>query len=219
MFIFGILSDYLKVAKVIPVFKKVDQQECNNYGPTFLLYNISKLIEKLLYTRLPLLFFRTKQLLFNYQFGFWNNHSTNHALISRTEKLQKDKDDGTFISGVFLDFQKLFDTVIHQIQISKLKNYGVRGVPFKLFRIYLENREQFVSVKNINPDILPIECSVPQGLVLALLLFLIYINEFNNAVEFSDVNHLADNTNFLYSSKCLKDINRKINLDLKNIVV
>ena len=84
-------------------------------------------------------------------------------------------DDGTFVSGVFLDFQKLFDTVIHQIQISKLKYYGVKGVPLKLFKIYLENRKQFVSVKNINPDILPIEYSIPQSLVLAPLVFLIYI--------------------------------------------
>ena len=179
--------------------------------------NISKLIEKLLSNRLYS-FLEQNNCLFNYQFGFRNNHSTNHALISITQKIQKVIDDGKFTSEVFLDFKKVFDTVNHQILISKLEHYGVRGVPLNLFKSYLENRKQFVSVNNISSDILPIEYDLLQGSVLGPLLFLIYINDLNNAVEFSDVHHFADDTNVLYSSKSLKDINRKINCDLKNIV-
>ena len=93
----------------------------------------------------------------------------------------------------------------------------MRGVPLNLFKSYLENRKQFVSVNNINSDILQIEYGVPMSSVLGPLLFLIYINDLNNAVEFSDVHHFADDV--LCSSKSLKEIKRKINFDFKNIVM
>ena len=76
-------SNCLKLANVIPVYKKGDQQECNNYRPISLLSNISKLIEIVLYNRLYK-FLNQSKCLFNYQFGFRNHHSTNHALISIT---------------------------------------------------------------------------------------------------------------------------------------
>ena len=94
-FSLGIFPNCLKIAKVIPVFKKGDQQEFNNYRPISLLSNISKLIEKLLNNRLYS-FPKQNNCLFNYQFGFRNNHSTNHALISIAEKIQKVIDDGKF---------------------------------------------------------------------------------------------------------------------------
>ena len=90
-----------------------------------------------------------------------------------TEKVRKAIDDGKCACGVFLDFQKTFDTVNHQILISKLEHYGVRGVPLNLFKSYLENRKQFVSVNNISSAILPIEYGVQQGSVLLQLLNLL----------------------------------------------
>ena len=65
----GEFPNCLKLAKVIPVYKKGDQQECNNYRPISLLSNISKLIEKLLYNTLYK-FLNQNKCLFNYQFGF-----------------------------------------------------------------------------------------------------------------------------------------------------
>ena len=106
----GAFLNSLKVAKVIPVFKKGNQQERNNCRPLSLLSNITKLIEKLLHNRFYN-FLNQNKCLFKYQFGFRNHHSTNHALINITEKIQKALDDGKFACGVFLDFQKkTFDT-------------------------------------------------------------------------------------------------------------
>ena len=213
----GIFPDLLKLAKVIALFKKGDPQSCNNYRPISLLSNLSKIIEKLLYQRLYS-FLEQHNCLFNYQFGFRNHHSTNHALISITEKIRKALDDGKYASGVFLDFQKAFDTVNHNILLSKLEHYGIRGIPLNFLKTYLQNRQQYVSINNSSSDILTIENGVPQGSVLGPLLFLIYINDLNNAVKHSDIHHFADDTNVLYVSNSLKDINNKINHDLKNIV-
>ena len=107
----------------------------------------------------------------------------------------------------------------YQILILKLEHYGVRGVPLNLFESYLENRKQFISVNNINSDNFPIEYGVTQGSILGPLPFLIYINDLNNAVEVSDVHPFANDTNVLHLTKFLKDINRKINFDLKKIVM
>ena len=82
----GIFPDTLKTTKVIPIFKKGDQQDCNNYRPISLLSNIGTIIEKLIHKRL-FKFLNSDNCLFNYQFGFRNHHSTNHALISITEKI------------------------------------------------------------------------------------------------------------------------------------
>ena len=54
--------------------------------------------------------------------------------------------DGNFACGIFVDFQKAFDTVNHSIVLSKLCHYGIRGLANKWFESYLANRKQFVSM-------------------------------------------------------------------------
>ena len=85
-FNFGIFPCSLKLARVMAIFKKGYQQDCNNYRPFSVFSNISKLIEKLLYSRLYK-FLNQSKCLYNNQFGFRDHHSTNHAMISMTEKI------------------------------------------------------------------------------------------------------------------------------------
>ena len=132
----GLFPKILKQAKIIPIFKKGDQQDCNNYRPISLLSNISKIIEKLVHRQLYG-FLEFNNYLYTNQFGFRNLHSTNHALITITEKIRKAIDNGEITCGVFLDLQKAFDTVDHEILLSKLEHYGMRGVPLKWFKTFL----------------------------------------------------------------------------------
>ena len=119
---------------------------------------------------------------------------------------------------MFLDFQKAFDKVNRTILLSKLEHYGIRGIALNLFQNYLKNRTQFVEINKKSSAILPINYGIPRGSVLGPLLFLIYINDLNDAVAFSKIHHFADETNMLYTSKFLKDKNRKVNYDLRHIV-
>ena len=117
-----------KEAHIIPSYKKGDKSECSNYRPISLLPNISKIIEKAIYTKLYN-FLERYNCLYKKQFGFRNSHSTDHAFISITEKIRGSLDNNEYSCGVFLDFQKAFDTVNHNILLKKLHHYGIRGSP------------------------------------------------------------------------------------------
>ena len=104
------------------------------------LSNISKTLEKAMYTRLYKFLDKFK-CLFKKQFGFRNFHSTNHALASITEEIKQVLGKGKFACGVFLDIQKAFDTVNHNISIAKFNYYGIRGITFGWFQSYLTNRK------------------------------------------------------------------------------
>ena len=84
-------------------------------------------------------------ILYNNQFGFRSKHSTIHALLLLTDKVQRSIDNGTYSCGIFLDLCKAFDTVDHKILLTKLEYYGIRGVVNDWFASYLSDRRQFVS--------------------------------------------------------------------------
>ena len=93
-------------------------------------------------------FLEKSQLFYSLQFGFRAKHSTNHALISITQRplIKESIDNNKLGCGVFLDPRKAFDTVNHKILLEKLQHYGVRGMPFNWFQSYLTNRKQYVEV-------------------------------------------------------------------------
>ena len=115
----------LKRANVTPIFKNDDLALCSNYRPISFLSNISKISEKIIHARLSV-FLSANNSLYEKQFGFPNQHSTNHALIEITEKIKQGCNSGKFVCVVFLDFQKAFDTVNHDILLKKLEHYGIR---------------------------------------------------------------------------------------------
>ena len=175
---------------------------------------MSKIIEKLVH-RQATDFLNQQNLFYDKQFGFRNSHSTTHALTELTEKIRQACDSGKFAYGVFLDFQKAFDTVSHDILLKKLEHYGIRGVSNAWFKSYLQNRKQHTYHGAILSDNKYNEYGVPQGSVLWPLLFIIFINDFHQAIETSTVHHFADDTNLLLVDKSLKKINKSIKKDLK----
>ena len=121
-----IFLDSLKLANVIPVLKKG-----SNYRPKSLTSNISKVMEKLIHQRL-FMFLEPNEILYKNQFGFRNKHSANHASINITIVIRKRNDyditvkirdalyQKQFAFGVFIDLQKAFDSVNHEIHLDKL---------------------------------------------------------------------------------------------------
>ena len=210
----GMHPNILKIAETIPIFKKGSRLLPSNYRPISLLSNLNKIFEKIVYRRV-FKYFEEIQCIYSLQFGFRKKHSTNHALISITEKIRNALDNKKYVCGVFVDLQKAFDTVNYNILIQKLKYYGITGKSNEWFASYLKNRSQYVSVLGYKSKIKNILHGVPQGSVLGPLLFLIYINDLHQAIKNSDVFHFADDTNLLSIAENSKICEKEINEDLK----
>ena len=202
----GVFPNLLKITNVIPIHKKGDKLDCNNYRPISLLSNISKIFEKCMHTRLTN-FLQVNKFFFSHQFGFRNGYSTNHALTSLTEMIRKTLDEDKFSCGVFVDLQEAFDTVDHGILLSKRNHYVVRGTSYKWFKSYLTGRQQYTTTAHLKSDVRSINYGVPEGSVLGPILFLLCVNDLNQAIVHSKVHHFADDNNFLYASHSLKKIN------------
>ena len=115
----------------------------------------------------------TKNVIYGLPLGFRQQYSTSHVLIYITENIRKALDDGNIGSGIFVDLQKAFDTVDHQITM-KLVEFQMIG----LSRIYLITISMYL--KNVYESVLAaINCGVTQGSVLGPLLFLLDTNDLN----------------------------------------
>ena len=210
----GTFPDILKLASVCPIYKKSDRTKCANYRPISLLSNLSKIFEKTMYNRIEL-FLSEFEIIYKLQFGFRKKYSTEHALLSIVEEIRKNLNNGEFSCGAFIDLEKAFDTVNHQILLSKLEHYGIRDTSLTWIASYLSNRKQKVKLNGVNSKSERVSCGVPQGSILGPLLFIIYVNDMHSAVKTSIMHHFADDTNLLFSSKNQNKITKIINSDLK----
>ena len=212
----GVVPDKMKIAKVIPIYKKGDQLELSNYRPISLLSSISKILEKIIYKR-TIKFIRSFNILSDSQFGFRQKHSTSHAILNFINHVATAIDDHLHTIGIFLDLSKAFDTIDHEILLHKLSHYGIRGTALDWFSSYLSGRQQFVSINGHNSNYNKIACGVPQGSLLGPLLFILYINDFQNSSDVLSFILFADDTSVFLSHKNPVTLLDTINTELKFI--
>jgi len=117
---------------------------------------------------------------------------------------------------LLLGLKKAFDTVCHEILLNKLKIYGIRGVAKNSFASFLKNRYQYVTINSCNSSKININYGVPQGSVLGLLLFLLYINDLPNCTA-SSLKLYADDTCLIVTGNSIENLKRKVSEDLENI--
>ena len=164
----------MKIAEVVPVFKKGNSNLFTNYRPISILSQTSNIFEKLISNRIND-YLEKYHFISDKQFGFRENSLTSHAISNIYEKLTQNSDKGMYSCCIFLDLTKAFDTVNHDVLLYKMKNfYGFRGLAFKLMQSYLSNRKYYTKLNNFKSDLSKVEYGVPQGSSLGPLLFFIY---------------------------------------------
>ena len=161
----AVFPEKRKIAQIIPVFKKGDKENIENYRPISILPVFSKVLERIMYNLLYE-YFMNNNLLPEHQFGFQINNSTEHAILQFTRDITQNLDNGKSTLGVFIDLSKAFDTVDHQILLKKLKHYGVNEKTLAWLRSYLFQRKQCIENSNNMKYLLETDCGVPQGSIL-----------------------------------------------------
>ena len=213
----GIFPSEMKIAKVIPLFKSGDKMSMSNYRPVSVFPLFSKILERLMYSRL-LSFINENKLLYKFQFGFRESHSPNLAIIFLVDKISCALEEGDYVLGLFLDFSKAFDTVNHDILFEKLEFYGIRGTALNWFRSYLDMREQYVVFDGVKSTCNYISCGVPQGSILGPLLFLIYINDLAMVSDKIFSLLFADDSNMFLTGKDPNSLIDIMNEEMKKVI-
>ena len=216
----GIFPSSYKLARVVPLPKKPNNYNTDNFRPISLLSSVSKVIEKCVFIQLYT-YFENNKILHDSQYGYREEHSTESACTELVDKLFQQLDDKETPFCIFLDLSKAFDTLNHEILISKLRYYGLNDNAIKWFTSYLCERSQYVEIDGIKSDSQDIKTGVPQGSILGPLLFIIYINDINKvskafkSILYADDTSLNTVISFFTqgNTSCLSaKINAEINL-------
>ena len=110
---------------------------------------------------------------------------------------------------------KSFDTVDHDILLTKLEHYGLRSTSTLWFKSYLDNRTQLVSLNDINSETKIMKHDVPYGSVVDPLSFLFYMNDLYCAILHSHPYQYAEDTHLQNISNFPKKVQKQLNIDLK----
>jgi len=197
----------MKFSIVKPTYKKGNKINPNNYRPIALLTSLSKVLEKALYFRVNE-HLNTNNLLVGNQFGFRKGTATEDAILKLMNDILKALNNKTLAGSIFCDLEKAFDSVNHDVLLSKLSYYGISSMAKSLLKFYLQNRHQSVLITNsiFNSNTVSkwtkIKCGVPQGSILGPLLFILYIKNLPKAVKHKALPILFadDITNLITSS-------------------
>ena len=202
--------DELKVADVIPVFKKEDPNNKANYRPISLLPIISKIFERVLFEQIEMF---SEKILSPKLCGFRKGHSTQHVLLNLLKNWRNSLDMSGVIGAILMDLSKSYDCLPHDLLIAKLSAYGFEDSATSLTSDYLSKRYQRVKIGSVFSSYLEILRVVPQVSILGLILFNIFIYDLIFFIQETRVCNFADDTTKYSCSLNYKEAAHKLSND------
>ena len=186
----------LKEAQVIPVYKKKDPLDKQNYRPISILPFISKLFENAINSQLSTHF----ENLFNLFLGaFRPGMGCQSTLLRLVEDWRKALDNHKYVAAILMDLTKAFDCLPHSLLLGKLSAYGLSDKSCSLVSNYLSNRKQRVKLGPHYSEWADIVRGVPQGSILGPLLFNVFINDIFHFLDKSSLYNYADDNTLSYA--------------------
>ena len=195
----GILPQDWKVANVVPIFKKGNKDDPGNYRPVSLTSIPCKVIESILRDQL-MTHLQAGNLLADAQHGFRPGRSCATQLLLAVEEWSALVERGEPVDILYLDLAKAFNTVPPRKLLQKVKAHGIDGKILRWIEAFLIGRQQRVIVGDKLSGWTPVPSGVPQGSVLAPLLFILYINDLPSILN-CGIKIFADDSK-LYRSVC-----------------
>ena len=181
----------MKIAAISPVFKKVDNNSQDNYRPISTLSNFTKLFESILFTQLS----RCMQKKFSkYLTGFRKNHTTQNSLLRMIESWKVRLNNGSKVGVIIMDLSKAFDSLNHELLLTKLKAYGLDSNLVSFMKSYLTNRLQRCKINKCFREWGKVFNVDPQGSILVPLLFNIFLNDIFLSLQKCDLANYADDS-------------------------
>ena len=188
----------------------------SNYRPISVLSTLSKVFERIMYSRLSS-FFRRFEILKGNQFGFREACSTSDAVLEFLNDTYSSLEEREHMVAVCLDLTKAFDTIDHRVLYRKLDHVGVRGLALDWFSSYLCDRQQRIHIGDVHSDISVLSAGVPQGSVLGPLLFILYVNDMSNVSNSVKFIHYADDTTLYLSGPVATHLVENLDLCLDEL--
>ena len=196
----------LKRANIVPLFKKGDRSLPSNYRPVSLTCICSKLLEHIVYSHIYS-HFAKYNLLCDQQHGFRQGRSCETQLLLTINDFAESLNNNDQTDVVLLDFSKACDKVSHQYLFHKLHHYGIRGNLLDWIKDFVLQRSQCVVVEGQQSHLTAVTSGVPQGTVLAPLLFLCFINDLPNNIS-SKIKLYADDVLLYATIRTEQDCNQ-----------
>ena len=177
----GSIPSEFKLAHIVPIHKKDDKNDIENYRPISLTFIVSKVFEKCARDELLI---QCQHLIHDTQHDFHPLKSCATQLIPFSHDISLGLNSNNLIDVIYSDFSKAFDSVNHDIILQKLKTeYKIDGLMLKFVKEYLQGRQQRVSVKGKLSNICIVKSGVPQGSILGPLLFVLFINSMQDCIS------------------------------------
>lgn len=215
----GTFPSCWRKANITPIPKGASASTLpSEYRPISITPILSKLFERLLAKRLSQ-YCNKFRVLPDSQFGFRKGLGTCDALLTLTHGLQSSLDRGHESRAVAIDFSSAFDIVNHKALLYKLQLYGIGGNLLSIFKDFLTNRTQRVSVDGTFSTSVPVVSGVPQGSVLGPLFFIIFTSDLGISLENELISYADDTTLFssIQSPSNREEVAASLNRDLAKI--